>query len=151
MHVPRVKMDDTFRIFVHRLKDGHQEHIKENLEPEFLDIHEAALSFKTPVFLKGSAEVADEMLVLMLTVETEATMPCAICNKDVQVKISIPHFCYTERLSNIKGSVFDFREVLREEILLHLPFTVECNLGNCPERGALAKYFSKGDQHGSTT
>jgi uncharacterized metal-binding protein YceD (DUF177 family) len=135
-------MDDTFRIFVHRLKDGHQEKIQESLAPDFLAISEAELAFKTPITIKGSAAVADGMLVLLLDVETEATMPCAICNEDVQVKICLHNFCHTESLENIKGAIFDYRAILREGILLELPYTTECNNGNCPERSVVAKYLS---------
>lgn len=136
-------MDDTFKIFIKRLKDGHEEKIHENLAPDFLDIHEAELGFHAPVSVEGTASVANEALVLMLSVSTEAIMPCAICNGDVQVKISIPHFCYTESVSAIKGAVFDYREPLREQILLELPYRVECNGGDCPERASVAKYFKK--------
>jgi uncharacterized metal-binding protein YceD (DUF177 family) len=136
-------MDDTFKIFLKRLRDGHEEKIHEQLAPDFLDIHEAELSFRTPVSIEGSACVADEVLVLTLSIKTEATMPCAICNCDVQVQISIPHFCYTESLSEIKRGVFDYRQALREQILVELPYRAECNEGDCPERASLAKYFRK--------
>ena len=33
-------MDDTFKIFVRRLKDGHEEVIQEVLSSDFIDIHE---------------------------------------------------------------------------------------------------------------
>src|ERR1700722_6212838 len=148
-------MDDTFKIFVRRLKDGHYETIKESLSPEFLDIHEADLAFESPVICVGTATVADEMLLLQLAIETEATMRCAICNRDVQVKISITDFYVTKRLSEIKSGVFNYQEVLREGILLELPYSAECNGGDCPERVSLAKYFTKkaekGDHYGSTT
>lgn len=139
-------MDDTFRIFVNRLKEGREERIEETLSPEFLDVHEAELKFQAPVFLKGSATVADEVLVLIFSIETEVNMPCAICNKEVKVKISIPDFCHTERLSEIKGSVFNYQEVLRQGVLLELPYIAECNGGDCPERAFLAQYLiHKGD------
>jgi uncharacterized metal-binding protein YceD (DUF177 family) len=138
------KMEDTFKIFVRRLKDGHQEKIDEHLSPDFLDVNEAELAFKTPVKLDGSAAAVDEMLVLRLSIHTEATMPCSICNKETQVKIFIPSFYYTKPLSEIKGSVFDYREAIREEILLELPLSTECNGGDCPERATLAQYFTKG-------
>jgi uncharacterized metal-binding protein YceD (DUF177 family) len=70
-------------------------------------------------------------------------MPCLICNQDVQVKISIPNLYYTEEVAHIKGSVFDYQEVIREAILLEIPYTVECNNGDCPERAAMAEYFAK--------
>ena len=148
-------MDDTFKIFVKRLRDGHDEAIQEVLDPDFIDIHEADLLFKAPVVLQGNASVADEALVLILSVETEAIMPCAICNRPVPIKISIPHCCHTENLSELKGGIFDYKEVLREQILLEIPYKAECNGGDCPERASLAKYLTKkdnlGDHHGSTT
>jgi uncharacterized metal-binding protein YceD (DUF177 family) len=136
-------MDDTFKIFVRRLQEGHAERISERLSCDFLDIHEAELAFESPIVVEGIAEVADGTLILRLAVQTEASMPCAVCNRDIQVKISIPDFCHTEALAAIKGGVFDYREVLREEILLALPYTAECNDGDCPERASLAKYFTK--------
>lgn len=135
-------MDDTFKIFVHRLNDGQQEKIDETLSPDFLDIHEADLAFKSPVHIKGSAEAADDMLVLILEVETEAIIPCSICNKQVSTRISLTHFCHTERFSDIKGSVFNYKNLLREAILLEVPYSTECN-GDCPERADLAQYFTK--------
>src|SRR2546430_7224066 len=98
-------MDDTFKIYVHRLKDGHLEHLAESLSPEFLDIHEAELAFHVPVLVEGTATVTDEMLVLQLHVETEATMPCSICNTTVQVKILMTNFCHIEPLAQIKGAI----------------------------------------------
>jgi len=138
------KMDDTFRIFVHRLRDGHQEKIKETLSPEFLDIHEKDLTFNAPVTIEGHAAVANDVLVLILAIEAEATMACAICNRSCRVKISISNFCHTISLDCIKSHIFDYKEILRESILLELPYNTECNSGDCPERISLAKYFSKG-------
>ncbi len=146
------KMDDTFKIFVHRLKDGHQEKIEESLDPSFLDINEKDLKFSAPVEIEGNASFADGMLVLHLSVETEASMSCAICNQPCPFKISIPHFYYTIPLEEIKGSVFNYQNALREAILIEIPYTTECNSGDCPERASLAKYITpKGDQNGSTT
>lgn len=134
-------MDDTFRIYVHRLKDGVEEKILETLPPDFLEVCEAELAFPEPVILKGTATMTDSMVVLYFNIETVAVMPCAICNQECRVKIVIRNFCHTEKLSEIKGGVFDYRKVLREGILLELPYTAECNEGCCPERSTLAKYL----------
>lgn len=136
-------MGDEFKIFVHRLKEGQKEIIEEILPPAFLDIHEKDLAFNVPVKIRGEAEFVDQALVLRLAVETEATMPCAICNGLVQVPLSIAQFCHTEELANIKGDVFNFKDTLREAILLELPHRAECNSGQCPDRENLAKYFSR--------
>ncbi len=138
-------MGDEFKIFVHRLKDGQKEKIEESLSPAFLEIHEEELAFKKPILLHGEAEFAEQTLVLRLGVETEATMPCAICNQDVQVKLNIPNFVHTVQLEEIKGDVYNFKEVLREAILLELPSRAECNEDNCPEREALSKFFSRSE------
>jgi uncharacterized metal-binding protein YceD (DUF177 family) len=47
-------------------------------------------------------------------------------------------------LSEIKGNEFDFREVIRENLLIEVPSFAECN-GRCPEREKLKKYFKQGD------
>ncbi len=136
-------MNETFKIFVHRLKEGQTEKIVEDLSPDFMGIHEAELVFQSPIKIEGQASVAENALVLRLKIETEARMPCSICNRDVKVKILIPDLCYTEELINIKSGVFDYQEVVREEILLGVPLIAECNQGDCPERALLAKYFTK--------
>lgn len=136
-------MGDEFKIFVHRLKEGQKEKIEESLSPTFLDLQEKDLAFKMPVEIRGEAECADETLVLRLAVVTEVTMPCAICNEPVQVKVEIPAFCHLAEPAEIKGDVYDFKEVLREAILLELPPRTECNQGKCPERESMLKYFSR--------
>ena len=134
-------MGDEFKIFVLRLREGQKEKIEESFSPTFLDIHEADLAFTAPVNLEGEAELADETLILHFAIETEATMPCAICNEDVQVKLEIADFCSTIAVEEIKSGTFDFRDVVREAILLELPSRAECNEGNCREREVLAKYL----------
>jgi uncharacterized metal-binding protein YceD (DUF177 family) len=135
------QMGDEFKIFVHRLKDGQKEIIEETLSPAFMDIHEKDLAFNVPVKIHGEAECADQALVLRLYVVTEATMPCAICNENIQVKLEIPDLCHTEEFGDIKGDVFDFKDILREAVLLELPSRAECGNGNCPQREVLAKHF----------
>lgn len=138
-------MDDTFKIFVHRLKGGHEEKIEEALDPQFLEVNEEGLAFTHKVYLQGHAELADGMFILKFSIKTETAMPCAICNKEVVIPITIPDFYYMEPLAEIRGGVFDYREILREAILLEIPYTAECNKGDCPERATVAKYLSKGD------
>lgn len=136
-------MCDEFKIFVLRLRDGQKEIIEENLSPEFLKIEEEDLAFNVPVSIKGEAELADTTLVIRLAVKTEATMPCSICNKKIQVKMSIPDFCHTVESAEIKSGVYNFKEVLRDAILIELPPRAECHDGACPERKVLSKYFSR--------
>lgn len=134
--------DDFFKIFVHHLAEGQQQKIDEDLPPAFLEMDEPGLTFKKPVAVRGWAEVSDRMLILQLSVQTEVLMPCAICNEDVSIKIDIPGFYHTEKLSSIRTGYFSFKELLREEIILMIPKKVECRLEGCPEREAMAHYLS---------
>lgn len=135
-------MSDTFDIYVHHLSEGHREKIEKTFSADFLAIHEADLVFRAPVTLLGEVEMANGTLILKLKAHTEATMPCVICNREVQVPISTPHFCYTEDLRKVKKGIFNYRDLVREEILLALPSKIECHGGHCPEREAIAKYLS---------
>jgi len=143
-------MDDLFKIYVHRLTEGRKERIEERIDPTFMDVAESELSFTSPVLVKGEAFLATDTLILRLRVETETVMPCAICNKDVRIKILIPNFCHTEELSGIKGGIFDYSGILREAVLLELPMTAECE-NSCPERETISVFLSsrkhKGEEY----
>lgn len=140
-------MKGQFKIFIHTLVNGRKEIIEESLSPEFMEIQEGDLAFNKPIHIKGSAEVADQTLIIRLHVSTEITIPCLICNEPVAVNLTLPDFCHAEPLSDIRGDIFNFKEVLREAILLETPRTAECE-GNCPERKILSKFFKpSANQH----
>ncbi len=134
-------MDEAFKIYIDQLRDGHAEKISENLSPEFLDVHEEDLSFVDPVDVKGEAYLAENDLVLHLDIHTMATIPCAICNAQVKVPIAMKDFYHTLPAVEIKSAIYNFQEMLRENILLATPLFAECNDGQCPERAELKKFF----------
>lgn len=134
--------DDRFKIYVDQLKSGHVEEIDEQFSPDFLEIREQMLSFHQPVKVKGKAYVAEGELVLDLDMETEATIPCSICNQPVQVKVQLHHFYHAVPLSEVPSAVFSLVEPIREAILLETPKFAECG-GACPERKNLEKFLKK--------
>lgn len=136
-------MEDEFKIFVDRLQDGDEEAIQETFPPSFLGVHEAELSFTLPVVVTGTALRSKGTLTLHFTISTEATLPCAVCNRNMQLKICVHDFYHCEDLHNIRSGVFNFKELLREAILIEIPYTAECNEGSCPERETMAKYLRK--------
>ncbi|NGX55538.1 MAG: hypothetical protein KR126chlam2_01174 [Chlamydiae bacterium] len=140
-------MDKRFNIYIDHLRDGSRESIDECFSSDFMDIHEDELAFERPVEVHGATYIAGDLLVLHLSLAAEATMPCAICNTGVQVKLEIPEFTQTVEMRAIKGGIFNFKELIRESLLLELPHTVECNEGHCPERKVLEKFTSKKDLH----
>ena len=142
--------DDLFKIYVEQLREGSVEEIEESFSPEFLDVHERDLSFKVPVKIAGQAYLADEMLVLHFDIQTVATLPCLVCNAPVAVKIAIKGFYHAVPLNEIKNGVFNFRDILRETILLETPLLAECHQGQCAQRQVLQKYFKKDNVPGVT-
>lgn len=133
--------EEAFKIYVDQLRDGHEEHLHESFSPEFLDIVDPDLSFEKPIELDGLAYIAENELVLDWTIETEALVSCSICNEKVPVKIYLENVYECQPLSQIKSGIFNFKELLRELILLEVPGFVECHEGQCPKRKELDKYF----------
>jgi len=134
-------IDDSFRIYIEQLRDGEVESLVETYTPEFLDIHEKELSFVDPIHMTGEVYLADDMLVLHLNINTLSTMPCRICNELIKNEIQINGFYHAVPISEIKTGIYDFREVLRETILLETPQLIECHQGECPKRKTLQKYL----------
>jgi uncharacterized metal-binding protein YceD (DUF177 family) len=132
--------DDSFKIYVDQLREGQEKIIHESFSPDFLDIHERDLAFTKPVNVKGKAYIAEDELILQWTIDAKALIPCSICNQQVEVPIQLNQLYYAEPLANIKGGIFNFKEALRETILLEIPSFVECK-GSCPQRQELGKYL----------
>jgi len=142
-------VDDRFRIYIEQLRDGSVEEVNESIDPDFLEINEKDLAFTHPVLISGQVYLAEEMLVLHLDIKTVATLNCAICTGPADVEIAIKGFYHAVPLDDIKGAVYDFREILRETILLEVPNLAECNQGKCPQRKSVEKYLKKESAPGS--
>lgn len=138
-------MDDTFKIYVEQLRDGHIEKIEEIFPPDFLGVHEKELSFEDDVCVKGEAYLAEDMLVMNLHADTQAILLCSICNAPVKIKVSVQGFYYAEPLVEIKGGIFNFQEILREAILLEIPKFAECE-GRCPRRSEISQYLKEPEE-----
>lgn len=135
-------MDDVFKIYVEQLREGQEEKIHETLEPDFLEIDEPELIFDRPVALDGVAYIAERELMMRWEIKTEALIPCSVCNEHVRVPIHVMNFYYSEPLTEIKSGIYNFKELLRETILLEVPSFVECK-GNCPKRKEFKKYLKE--------
>lgn len=134
-------MDDQFKIYIEQLRGGHETQLDEKLAPAFMDIREDELSFEKEIDLQGKAYLAEDELIINWDIHTEALLPCSICNEKVSVPIDIENFYYSEPLSSIKSGVYNFKELLRETILLEVPPFAECHQGQCPKRKEIGKYL----------
>lgn len=136
-------MDDHFKIFVDQLREGREHNFEDVLSPDFLDIHESDLKFESPIRLEGEAYLADTELVIHWNIQAEAIMSCSICNEPVIVPINIQNFYASEALENITNSIYCFKDLLREAILIEVPAFVECNQGHCVKRKEFNKYLKE--------
>lgn len=140
---------DKFNIYIEPLRQRETTEIDEVYSPDFLGVDDEDLSFTDEVRVHGEAYLAGEALILTFSIHAQGVIPCAICNEPVEVKIDIPSFSHAEPIEDLKAGVFNFREVLREAILLEVPLFVECESGQCPKRKELEKYLKpprKGDE-----
>jgi len=135
-------MDDSFKIYVEQLREGHIEKIEESFPPDFLGVHEKDLDYQDPVIVNGEAYLAEDELVINLNVSTQAVLPCVICTEPVKVDVQIQGFYYAMPVAEIKSGIFNFKEMLREIVILESPAFAECQ-GKCPRRNDVAKYFKK--------
>jgi uncharacterized metal-binding protein YceD (DUF177 family) len=144
-------MSDPFVILIDRLKGGHTQKIEGSFDPAFLAVEEPALRFTNKVMVKGEAYLTDAHLIIHLKASTQATMPCAICNRMIETDLKVDNFYHTEPIEEIRSAHFNFSEALREAILIELPRTVECNQGKCPERDVMAPYLRSEKRSDKTT
>lgn len=133
-------MEDIFKIYVEQLRDGHIEKIVGDIPSKRLELNDAELHFIDPIHLRGEAYLANDALVLNFDVEGKAEIACTICNQPVQIDVEVANFYHVEPLDEIKSGVYNFREILREDILLNTPQFAECG-GNCPRREDVKKYL----------
>ena len=136
-------MDDEFKIYIEQLREGSERKFEESLDPVFLDIHERDLVFNKPIGVEGVAYLAEDELVIHWDIETEARIPCRICNELAAVPIQINNFYHSEPLSEIKTGVYNSKELLRETVLLEVPTYAECHEGRCPKRKEVDKYLKE--------
>lgn len=135
---------DHFKIWLNLLRDGSTQQLELEMPASYMAVDDPALSFKKPVFADGEAYIAGDELIMHLNAKTEATIPCSICSEPVIVPLECNGFYHAVPLSEIKGNFYDFRDIVRENLLLEVPLTAECG-GKCPERAHLKKYFKQGE------
>lgn len=133
---------DQFKIYVDQLKNGHVEQIKEDFDPSFLDVNEPDLKFKGPVHVEGEAYVAGQELILHFAIHALSIVPCKVCNKSLEIEISLPNYYEAIPLSDVPHGIFSMQETLRQAILLDSTTFAECE-GNCPHRQDIAPFLKK--------
>ena len=140
-------MDDYFNIYADRLRGGQVENLERSYAPDFLQIEEKEVVFPDPINVAGQAYIANNDLVLHLDISTSVMVPCAICNESIRMPIAVKGLYQLIPLDEIRGGVYNIRELLRESVLIEVPLFAECNNGNCPHRGEIKKYLHQNSDH----
>ena len=130
-----------FTLHLHHLKEGTPFCLEDDFDPSFLDIHEEDLQFVDPVHVKVKIEKKDSLLIFHLSLNTYATIPCSICNQPTKTPLTLKDYVHTEEMASYTHAHFDYTEILREALLVDVPFFIECHDGNCPERKHIASYL----------
>ena len=144
-------MEDQFKIFIDRLRGGNVEQLERRLSPEFIEFDEPDVKFSSPVNLGGEAYLTEDSLILRINIETKGSFPCTICNRPVDQEISIKGLYHVIPVDEIKGGVYEIKELLRENIILEAPSFVECNQGSCSRRKEVEKYMSSNSNENEAT
>jgi uncharacterized metal-binding protein YceD (DUF177 family) len=134
---------DKLKIYIDRLKSGDAEKLDITLPPDFLEVEEEDLAFVEPVRVFGETYIANDHLVISLSIDTSAFIPCSVCNEAVRIPLELRNIYLTKPLEEIKGVVFDLAEEVRESLLLQVPLFTECQSGKCPEREQLKKFMKE--------
>ena len=133
--------DYSLRIYVEQLRGGKTWTLDVVVPPDFLDVHESELVLSDPVRIEGEAYLAQDELIIQADLETQAQVPCRICNKPFKVPLRVEKWIHVEPIGNLKRGYYDIGEIVREALLLEVPYVAECHGGNCPSRQEIAGYL----------
>lgn len=138
-----MKTNEAFNIYIERLRGGRIDKINESFSPNFLDLSEDDLKFTEEVTVQGEAYLAEEALILHFEIHAQGLIPCTICNEPVKVEVNVHNFYHTVPIRELKKGVYNFKDVVREAILIDTPPFAECDHGNCRARTEIQKYLAK--------
>ena len=142
-------MKDLFDIYTDRLSGQKEEKIALTVNYDELGF-DKELVFSKPITIDAKVYAVSDFLIVHATLTTGLSLPCHICNKEVNQNIDIPDFYFTKPLKEIPHKIVSLIPIFREAILLQVPSVIECG-GNCPHRDNLKKYMennpSKANYH----
>lgn len=136
-------MKENVKIYVDRIRDGEIETIQEKLSPLFMEIHEEEMQFNETVSVEGTAYVTDDWLILRMHIATKVQLTCSVCNEKFDFEIDIQDMMHEEPLENIRDKTFDLLPVVRENVLLAIPFYPQCGITVCIHRKEIEPFLKK--------
>ena len=148
-------MKKQLPLYIERLRQGRVQEINEILDPLPLDLIDNEIAAVEEVVATGEVYLADPYLLIKLTLKTEFTLLCSVCNEPFQFPVEIVQMLYEEPLDEITDGVFDLLPLIRETLLLEIPFYPLCAGSTCHNRADVEKYLKKhtgeGENHARYT
>jgi uncharacterized metal-binding protein YceD (DUF177 family) len=140
-----MSMKKKLNIYVDRLQGGKSDHFEESLPPDSLQLSDDILTFKDPILVKGLAYLSEDFLIIQFSVDTQVWVACSLCNEELKRSIHLRDVIEEIPIDDIQGAVFDCAAVIRQAILLEIPFFVQCGGEVCKNRKSIEKYLRMTD------
>lgn len=132
----------VFQILTERLKDGEEEELDEVLDPSFLDLAEKdELKVSSSIKVRGKVYRAQEWIIVDATVWVPVTMRCSMCNEPFSREIVLKRWVHEAEVP--KNGTLDLGDILREDILLEVPFFALCNGDTCHNKAEIQNFIHK--------
>ena len=138
-------MKKVLKIHLERLQEGKKEQFEESISPDVLQLSDDILTFTEPVSISGCAYASEDFLILQFNVHASVTLACSLCNEMMKLPINLHDVIEEISLDEIEGSVYDLAPLIREAILLEIPFYVQCGGDMCKNRKSVEKYLRQSD------
>jgi len=130
-------------LYIDRLRDGRIENIEQELDPKQLDIIDDEIDCVKPIATSIKAYLADDFLIICLSLSAELLLHCRICNEQFAFPLTLSHIDQEIPLDEIHDAVFDVASMIREILLVEVPAYPQCGGKVCCNRDSIKKYFSK--------
>ena len=131
-------------LYIDRLRSGEYKEFSLTASPEIMEADDKEAIFEDDIFISGSATLANDHVVLNISIKTKMQNYCKICNEPVTHEISIEEKHVPFSLKTMQSGLFCLKPYIRELIFLNIPRYSECG-GSCPERTVLKKYLKQSD------
>lgn len=137
-----IQKNSVLCIPVDRCLAGDQLLIDEEVDPSFLELSEKdEIATDTPVRICGKVYHAQEWLIVNASITAQLRLPCSTCNEPFHIHIDLPSFSHQEPVDSIQGGFWDMGAVVREAILLEVPFFARCGGSTCTHMEEIQRYF----------
>lgn len=129
-------------LFLDQLLPDEEMSVSWTLDPDFLDFppNDEVQPSRSAV-VQGVCSLVDGVALLNLQVKAFFFVRCALCNESFEYEVCIDRLTYQELVENIKKKRWDVSGVVREAIVIEIPFFPQCGGKECLHREEIQKYL----------